>query len=40
MLETRQTTDKQMKGLMSYLAMAGLTVTAVAIALVALLGAG
>ena len=40
MLETRQTTYEQMQGLMSHLALAGLTVTALAVALVALLGAG
>lgn len=40
MLETRQQAYKQMHDLMTYLALAGLAISALAIALVVLLGAG
>jgi len=40
MLETRRNACEQMHSLMSRLALAGLAVTALAVALVALLGAG
>ena len=40
MVETKQNAYEQMHSLMTWLALAGLAVTALAVALVALLGAG